>query len=324
MGNSHSKKVRHQAIELLRRRYRVSMSRLAEWLGVSRAALYKSRNRFEAYKDLCRDVIDFVDAERAVNKKIGGVKLCRLFNTSGQHVSIGRDRFLTILREHGRLARKKRSRYTKSIGEHEQRMDLAYKLAVAGPGHLWVHDDTEVAIKSGKAHLALSTDAYSSMVMGYSWSRRAKTQHVKQALEMALQDHVPGELQLIHHSDNGSIYASKAYQRLLTDIEVSFSPPGRPDRNPIAEQASTQTFKEGCLCDAAGKTFDQMAEQLPLYIRHYNERRPHMSCNYATPAQVQAGQVQPVKRWKQRPKSYLPRKPSETEKNKIEPHKKKC
>lgn len=289
------------------------MSLLAEWLGVSRAGLYKSRNRFEAYKDLCRDVIDFVDAERAVNKKIGGVKLCRLFNCSGQHVKIGRDRFLTILREHGRLARKSRPRYRKPIVEHQQRVDLAYKLAVAGPGHLWVHDDTELVTKSGKAHLALSTDAYSSMVVGYSWSRRAKTQHVKQALEMALQDHVHGELQLIHHSDNGSIYASKAYQRLLTDIEVSFSPPGRPDRNPIAERIN-QTFKTEYLCDAAGKTFEQIAEQLPLYIRHYNERRPHMSCDYATPRQVQAGQVKPVKRWKQRPKSYLPKKPSETEK----------
>jgi transposase InsO family protein len=279
------------------------MSRLAEWLGVSRAALYKSRNRLEDYKDLCRDVIDFVDAERVVNKKIGGVKLCRLFNASQQHVRIGRDRFLTILREHGRLARKSKPRYKKPIGDHQPRMDLAYKLAVAGPGHLWVHDDTEVAIKKGKAHLALSTDAYSSMVVGYSWSRRAKTEHVKNALEMALQSHVAGERQLIHHSDNASIYASKAYQRLLAGIKVSFSPPGRPDRNPIAERIN-QTFKEEYLSDAAGKTFEQLEKELPLYIQHYNERRPHMSCDYATPALVQAGQVQPVKHWKQRPKSY--------------------
>lgn len=279
------------------------MSLLAEWLGVSRAALYTSRNRLEAYKNLCRDVIDFVDAERVVNKKIGGVKLCRLFNASQQYVRVGRDRFLTILREHGRLARKSKPRYKKPIGDHQQRMDLAYKLAVAGPGHLWVHDDTEVAIKRGKAHLALSTDAYSSMVVGYSWSRRAKTEHVKNALEMALQSHIAGELQLIHHSDNASIYASKAYQRLLAGIKVSFSPPGRPDRNPIAERIN-QTFKEEYLSDAAGKTFEQLEKELPLYIQHYNERRPHMSCDYAPPALVQAGQVQPVKHWKQRPKSY--------------------
>ncbi|MBO6547980.1 MAG: IS3 family transposase [Balneolaceae bacterium] len=307
----YSKKVRHQAIVLIRRRYRVPMSRLAEWLGVSRAALYKSRNRFEEHKDLCAIVIAFTDAERAINKKIGGVKLCRLFNDSQSRLSIGRDRFLTILREHGRLVRKRKARSKKPIVERVTRVDLAHKLAVAGPGHLWVHDDTEVVTKNGKAHLALSTDAYSSMVLGYSWSKQARTQHVKNALEMALQGHIHGEMPLIHHSDNASIYASKAYQRLLTGMRVSFSPPGRPDRNPIAERIN-QTFKVEYLSDAAGKTFEQLQEELPTYIKHYNERRPHMSCNYATPAQVQAGIEEPIKRWKQRAKSY-------PEKTKIEP-----
>lgn len=288
------------------------MNQLAEWLGVSRAALYKSKKRFEGYKDLSRYVIQFVDAERAINKKIGGVKLHRIFNQSQEHAKIGRDRFLTILREHGRLARKKRVRRKKSIYESQQRVDLAYKLAIAGPGHLWVHDDTELVIKNGKAHLALSTDAYSSKVIGYSWSKRANTEHVKNALVMALQDHTHGEMQLIHHSDNASIYASKAYQQLLGSIRVSYSPPGRPDRNPIAERINL-TFKEEYLCDAASKTFEQLANQIPLYIQHYNERRPHMSCDYASPAQVHAGQAEPIKHWKQRTKSYSVKTKSDLE-----------
>ena len=268
--------------------------------------------------DLCRMVIAFTDAERAINKKIGGVKLCRMFNDSQGCLSIGRDQFLTILREHGRLVRKRKARGKKPIGERAARVDLAHKLAVAGPGHLWVHDDTEVVTKNGKAHLALSTDAYSSKVLGYSWSKQAKTQHVKNALEMALQGHIHGKMSLIHHSDNASIYASKAYQRLLTGVRISFSPPGRPDRNPIAERIN-QTFKTEYLSDAAGKTFEQLQGELPTYIKHYNERRPHMSCNYATPAQVHAGLEEPIKRWKQRAKTY-PKMPGETpEKTTIEP-----
>lgn len=284
---------------------------------MSRAALYKSGKRFNAYKDLSRCIIDFVDAERLINKKIGGVKLYHLFNRSQSSPKIGRDRFLTILREHGKLARKKRVRGKKPIYEREQRVDLAYKLAVAGPGHLWVHDDTELVTKSGKAHLALSTDAYSSKVLGYSWSTRANGEHVKKALEMALQDHIHGEMQLIHHSDNGSIYASKAYQRLLGSIKVSYSPPGRPDRNPIAERINL-TFKEEYLCDASSKTFEQLAKELPLYIQHYNERRPHMSCDYASPAQVHEGLAEPIKHWKQRSKSYLPKEKPEPLKSLVD------
>ena len=147
-----------------------------------------------------------------------------------------------------------------------------------GPGHLWVHDDTEVVTKDGKAHLALSTDAYSRKLIGYSWSRQANSEHVERALTTALTGHVHGPMSLIHHSDNGSIYGSKAYQLLLkqAEAEVSWSPPGRPDRNPITERMNL-TFKQEYLCDAAGKTFEQIKRDLPVYIRHYNEDRPHMS-----------------------------------------------
>jgi transposase InsO family protein len=157
----------------------------------------------------------------------------------------------------------------------------------------------------GKAHLALSTDAYSHKVMGYSWSRRADTEHVKQALLMSLEDYVPGPLALIHHSDNASVYASKAYQQLLKKQQIlpSWSPPGRPDRNPIAERIN-QTFKQEYLCDSSKKSFEQISQELPVYIRHYNESRPHMSCGNGFPSQVHEQQIKPKQLWRQRPASY--------------------
>ncbi|MDR9419547.1 IS3 family transposase [Gracilimonas sp.] len=279
------------------------MSLLAQWLGISRAGLYKSARRFQIHQDLSRVVLDFVDAERAINKKIGGIKLHQLFGQTYPELAIGRDRFFMMLSEHGRLLRRKSRKRAKRSPAELRARDLAHQLTVTGPAQLWVHDDTEVVTKDGKAHLALSTDAYSSMVMGYSWSRRADAGHVKAALEMALKGYSPRNNQLIHHSDNGRIYTSKAYQLLLESIQVSYSPPGRPDRNPIAERIN-QTFKQEYLCDSKQKSFEQIAEELPRYIQHYNHRRPHMSCDYGPPALVQSGQLQPVKHWRQRPKTY--------------------
>ncbi|MDR9365263.1 MAG: hypothetical protein RI575_07995, partial [Balneolaceae bacterium] len=43
---------------------------------------------------------------------------------------------------------------------------------------------------------------------------------------------------------------------------------------------------------------------LPVYIRHYNESRPHMSCGNSYPSKVHEGIAQPKKLWKQRPASY--------------------
>lgn len=293
---------------MIRRRYRVSMHLLAQWIGVSRTAVYKSQWRFDRRGELHRQVTDYVIAQRQTNKAIGGVKLHRCFMRDHPEVAIGRDRFLTVLRAENLLIRRKRARKaaTATADQRQGRQDLAHMLALCGPGHLWVHDDTEVVTKNGKAHLALSTDAYSHKLLGYSWSRRATSEHVQQALIMALDDHVHGPMTLIHHSDNGSIYGSKAYQELLRKAQanVSWSPPGRPDRNPIAERIN-QTFKHEYLCDAAHKTFEQIEQDLPRYIKHYNEQRPHMSCNHAYPSQVHQGLVEPKKRWKQRKPTYL-------------------
>jgi putative transposase len=165
--------------------------------------------------------------------------------------TIGRDRFLDVLRDAGLLLRRKRAPKspTASAAERTGRQDLAHKLCVAGPGHLWVQDDTEVVTLGGKAHLALSTDAYSRKVVGYSWSRRANSEHVQVALKMALAGHVHGEMTLIHHSDNGSIYGSKAYQVLLEkeSMAVSWSPPGRPDRNQLLNESIQPLSRNICV-----------------------------------------------------------------------------
>jgi len=283
------------------------MGQIAEWVGVSRAAIYKSQKRFDAHGDLQKQILAFVKAERLINKKMGGVKLHRCFLRDHPQASIGRDRFLTVLRDANLLLRKKRTRRRafSSVNDREGRVDLAHKLSVAGPGHLLVNDDTEVITSDGKAHLALATDAYSHKLVGYSWSRRANSPHVEAAFEMVLSDQVHGQMDKIHHSDNGSIYASRAYQLLLkkAGYDVSWTPPGRPDRNAIAERINL-TFKDEYLCDSAGKSFNQLQDDLPGYIRHYNQRRPHMSCDNGYPKDIYNRIGKPKKLWKQRPPSY--------------------
>ena len=283
------------------------MHLIAQWIGVSRAAVYKSQHRFDQRGDLHLKITQYVHAQRVINKSMGGVKLHHCFVRDHPGDPIGRDRFLQVLRAESLLMRRKRAPKGASAtaAQRHGRQDLAFMLSVSGPGHLWVHDDTEVTTKNGKAHLALSTDAYSRKLLGYSWSKRATSEHVQQALSMALTGHVHGPMTLIHHSDNGSIYGSRAYQELLKQAQarVSWSPPGRPDRNPVAERINL-TFKQEYLCDAARKTFEEIEQDLPMYIQHYNEQRPHMSCNNGYPAQIHEGINKPKKRWKQRKPTY--------------------
>ena len=131
------------------------MSQIAEWIGVSRQSIYKSQKRFDDHGDLREKITEFVKAQRLVNKKIGGVKLHQCFAREHPECCIGRDRFLDVLRQAGLLLRRKRAgkSASASVDERAGRQDLAHKLSVAGPGHLWVQDDTEVVILQGKVNL---------------------------------------------------------------------------------------------------------------------------------------------------------------------------
>ena len=85
---------------------------------------------------------------------------------------------------------------------------------VAEPDCTYVGDITYIWTDEGWLYLAVFLDLFSRQVVGWSMSSRMKAQLVINALEMACERRSlePG---LIVHSDRGSQYASKKYQKLL-------------------------------------------------------------------------------------------------------------
>ncbi len=79
---------------------------------------------------------------------------------------------------------------------------------------VYVSDVTYVWTQEGWLYLAVVIDLCSRKVVGWSMSSRMKAQLVCDALYMAIWRRRP-EAGLIHHSDRGSQYASKAFRRLL-------------------------------------------------------------------------------------------------------------
>ena len=63
-------------------------------------------------------------------------------------------------------------------------------------------------------YLALLTDKMSRKIVGYHCGESLEATGCVRALEMALEQ-MPEEARPIHHSDRGSQYCSKAYQRLI-------------------------------------------------------------------------------------------------------------
>jgi transposase InsO family protein len=79
----------------------------------------------------------------------------------------------------------------------------------------WVSDVTFIPTRAGWLHLAVVLDLFSRAVVGWAMEGRMTHDLVCAALRMAIQRRRPAP-GLIVHSDQGSQYASFAYQRVLT------------------------------------------------------------------------------------------------------------
>lgn len=56
-------------------------------------------------------------------------------------------------------------------------------------------------------------------------------------------------------------------------------------------------------------SFEQIGDQLREVMNHYNEIRPHMSCDMNTPGAVHRKECTPKKRWKGRKVPYRKKEP---------------
>ncbi|MBQ6221528.1 MAG: integrase core domain-containing protein, partial [Solobacterium sp.] len=88
------------------------------------------------------------------------------------------------------------------------------------------------------------------------------------------------------HTDQGSVYSSKAYNDLLTDfiIQRSMSRAGTPTDNPVNESLNGW-IKEELFIDFHLRDSQDVREDIEKYIFYFNNLRPAYSLNYKTPLQ---------------------------------------
>ena len=92
------------------------------------------------------------------------------------------------------------------------------------------------------------------------------------------------EYQMILHSDQGSVYASKAYNELLPmyGITRSMSRAGTPTDN-AAMESINGWIKAELFMDLHVTGDRPVCEEIDDYILFFNEQRPAYSLGYLTP-----------------------------------------
>ena len=90
------------------------------------------------------------------------------------------------------------------------------------------------------------------------------------------------------HTDQGSVYASMAYNELIKDTLIvrSMSRAGKPTDNPVNE-ALNGWIKEELVIDfkiEALRSREDVRDCIDKYVTFYNENRPCFAIGYDTPA----------------------------------------
>ena len=131
---------------------------------------------------------------------------------------VSRKRVIRLMHADGLKARVRKRFTCTTMSDHDQPVAanlLDRKFTAAAPNQRWVGDTTEFVIgERGKLYLAAILDLYSRFIVGWAVSAVNDRHLTIKALEMALKRRCP-DAGLLHHSDQGSTYASEDYQRVL-------------------------------------------------------------------------------------------------------------
>ena len=156
------------------------------------------------------------------------------------------------------------------------------------PGAVTVGDITYVATGEGWLYVATVIDLASRTVLGWASGKRQSAELIVRAMRKAI---ATGHVRegSISHSDHGSQYRSKRWQRFCAKHGIRRSMGARFEcwDNAVAESFFAKLKNERLnwvdLPSRAAAT-----HEVADYIRHFNQKRRHQTLGYATPAETLA------------------------------------
>lgn len=263
------------------------MRKLCRWFGVSPSGFYASRTRPESKRahDDRRLSLLVQTSFTAGRGYYGSPRIYDDFVDWGEPVS--RKRIIRLMQQLGLVARVRKRYKRTTMSDHDQPIAdnlLRQEFTAARPNHRWVGDTTELRIgQSGKAYLAAIVDLYSRYVVGWAISAVNDRHLTIKALDMAVKRRCP-EVGLLHHSDQGSTYASEDYQAVLAThgLTCSMSRRGNCYDNAVMEAFfSTVKSEIGEWFESHGDAKAELFDYIEVF---YNQQRRHSSAGRMSPA----------------------------------------
>jgi putative transposase len=205
-------------------------------------------------------------------------------------MAVNHKRVLRLMQSDNLLAVRFRKFVLTTDSQHDCQVyvNLATRMTLTGINQLWVADITYIRLRSEFVYLAVVIDRFSRKAVGWALDRSLAARVAVAALQHAIARRQPPP-GVVHHSDQGTQYASAEYIAVLTASQMlpSMSHPGNPYDNAFCESFMKTLKQEEIYCNRYAD-FEELSQHLEEFIgAYYNRYRLHSALGYRTPEEFE-------------------------------------
>ena len=267
---------------MINRDHKLSLTRQAELLNISRGAIYyKSRDVSAADLKIMRRL----DALHLDYPFAGSRMLRDMLIREG--VSVGRRHVRTLMKKMGIEAIYRRPNTSKAAPGHKIYPYLLRGLKIDRANQVWAMDITYIPMTRGFIYLAAVVDVFSRRVLSHRISITLETGFCVEALQEALELHGKPE---IFNTDQGSQFTSSDFIEVLEGHEISISMDGKGAwRDNVFVERLWRSVKYEEVYLKAYQSVSEARASIRRYLQFYNTLRPHSALDRSTPDEAYFG-----------------------------------
>jgi transposase InsO family protein len=261
------------------------MNELYYIAGTSKQAFHKSLKRAELKLMKRSKIEEIVREVRKDHPRMGSRPMYYKLRIR----EIGINKFEKIIKEAGLGLKQNKRRIitTQSNPYHNHYPNLTYGIKLNGINQLWVSDITYWLGEIDTYYITLMQDVYSRRILGYHADDNMYAENNLKVLRQSIKIRGISKYKgLIHHSDKGSQYTCKEYERRLNNAEINISMAKNSIENPYVERLNG-IIKNDYLAFEHIFDLPSLNKALKRVIWLYNYNRPHSELGYMTPVEFE-------------------------------------
>jgi putative transposase len=264
---------------MIDRKHRLSVTRQAQLLGISRGAVYYLPQPVGAADLALMRRLDELHLEHPF---MGARMLRRQLQSGG--LQVGRRHVRTLMLRMGMAALCPQPGTSKRHPDHQIYPYLLRHLAITRANQVWALDTTYIPMARGFVYLTAVVDVASRMVLAHKVAVTLEACHAREIIEQAFARFGVPE---IINTDQGSQFTAEEFTQAVLDSGGKLSMDGRGAwRDNVFIERLWRSVKYECVYLKAYDGVSAARVDIGRYLEWFNTHRAHSSLKGATPQQA--------------------------------------